>query len=244
MAPQLLPEKARNYSLGFTYNPTRTVHAALDFYQINVSNQLGRSSSIGYNFSDPANIVDPNGTRLTAQQKQTIDSLLATAGIAINPGDNYSVNYYTNIGDTRTRGFEFTLESTHNLRLGRLRWNYAFSKAKTDVLSLAAIPRYCRPFANITLLTEAASWDLRYRLPRTTRSSSLFWDERPWTASVNVVNNGPTKRQASADITQYEIDPTYVTSISAGYRLGNGGSIELGASNLFNEYPSRILTPR
>jgi len=31
-----------------------------------------------------------------------------------------------------------------------------------------------------------------------------------------------------------------VTSIAAGYDLGNGGSIEVGASNLFNEYPSKI----
>ncbi len=53
------------------------------------------------------------------------------------------------------------------------------------------------------------------------------------------MNNGPIKRQATADITQYEIDPTFVTSISAGYNLGNGGNIEVGASNLFNEYPSR-----
>ncbi len=102
-ATALLPEKARNYSLGFTFSPTRAFHAALDFYQIEVSDQLGRSSSIGYNFSDPANITDPNGTRLTADQRQTIDNLLATAGIKINQGDNYSVNYYTNIGDTRAR---------------------------------------------------------------------------------------------------------------------------------------------
>lgn len=239
-ASPLQPEKARNYSLGFTISPTRTFHAAVDFYQIEITDQLGRSSSIGYDYSDPANIRDPNGTRLTAAQRQTIDSLLATAGIAISEGQNYSVNYYTNIGDTRTRGVELTLESTHNVGNGKLRWTYAFSKAETDVLSLAPIPQVLQTLPNITLLNAAAAWDLRYRLPKYNQIIGLFWNSGAWNASLNVVNNGPTKRQASADITQYEIDPTYITNVSAGYNFSKGGSIEIGASNLFDEYPDNI----
>jgi len=236
----LQPEKAKNYSVGFTFNPTRVFHAAVDFYQIEVTDQLGRSSSIGYDFSDPANIRDPNGTPLTAAQKQTIDGLLSTAGIHINQGDNYSVNYYTNIGDTRTRGVELTLESSHNIGNGRLHWTYAFSKARTDVLSLSAIPQVLQGLPNITLLTASAAFDLRYRLPKYNQIVSVFWNSGPWNAALNVVNNGPTRRQATADITQYDVDPTYVTSISGGYDLGNGGTLEIGATNLFNEYPEKI----
>jgi iron complex outermembrane receptor protein len=236
----LQPEKATNYSVGFTLNPTRNFHVAVDFYQIEVSDQLGRSSSVGYDYSDPANIRDPNGTPLTAAQKQTIDNLLANAGIKISQGQNYSVNYYTNIGDTRTRGVELTLESSHDFRLGKLHWTYAFSKARTDVLSLAAIPQALQTLPNITLLTASAAFDLRYRLPRYNQIVSVFWNTGPWNAALNVVNNGPTRRQATADITQYEVDPTFVTSISAGYDLGNGGNIEVGATNLFNEYPEKI----
>ncbi|WP_116810186.1 TonB-dependent receptor plug domain-containing protein [Steroidobacter cummioxidans] len=239
-ATALKPEKATNYSVGFTFSPTRTFHAAVDFYQIEISDQLGRSSSIGYDFSDPANIRDPNGTPLTAAQRQTIDDLLGTAGITISQGQNYSVNYYTNIGDTRTRGVELTLESTHNVGAGKLRWTYAFSKAETDVLSLAPIPQVLQTLPNITLLTAAAAWDLRYRLPKYNQVVGLFWNSGPWNASLNVVNNGPTKRQASADITQYEVDPTYITNISAGYSFSKGGTVEIGATNLFDEYPDNI----
>jgi iron complex outermembrane receptor protein len=239
-ATALEPEKARNYSVGFTFNPTRTFHAAVDFYQIEITDQLGRSSSIGYDYSDPNNIRDPNGTPLTAAQRQTIDNLLATAGIAISQGQNYSVNYYTNIGDTRTRGVELTLESTHNVGAGKLRWTYAFSKAETDVLSLAPIPQVLQTLPNITLLTAAAAWDLRYRLPKYNQIVGLFYNTGPWNASLNVVNNGPTKRQATADITQYEVDPTYITNVSFGYNFSKGGSVEIGASNVFDEYPDHI----
>lgn len=239
-AQPLEPEKARNYSVGFTYSPTRSFHAAVDFYQIEITDQLGRSSSIGYDFSDPANIRDPNGTPLTDAQRQTIDNLLATADIAISQGQNYSVNYYTNIGDTRTRGVELTLESTHNIGNGKLRWTYAFSRAETDILSLAPIPQVLQGLPNITLLTTAAAWELRYRLPKYNQIVGLFWNSGAWNAALNVVNNGPTKRQATADITQYEIDPTFITNVSVGFNFSKGGSIELGATNLFDEYPDNV----
>jgi iron complex outermembrane receptor protein len=239
-ATALKPEKATNYSLGFTFSPARAFHAAVDFYQIEITDQLGRSSSIGYDYSDPANIRDPNGTPLTIAQRQTIDSLLAAAGLSISQGQNHSVNHYTNIGDTRTRGVELTLEATHNIGNSRLRWTYAFSKAKTDVLSLAPIPQILQSLPNITLLTASAAWDLRYRLPEYNQVVGVFWDNGPWNVALNVVNNGPTRRQASADITEYEIDPTYITSLSAGYNFSQGGSVEIGATNLFDEYPDNI----
>ncbi len=47
----------------------------------------------------------------------------------------------------RTRGVELTLEIHAQHRQWRLRWNYAFSKAKTDVLSLAAIPQVLETLA-------------------------------------------------------------------------------------------------
>ncbi len=55
-----------------------------------------------------------------------------------------------------------------------------------------------------------------------------------------MVNNGPTQRQATADITQYEVDPTYITNVSFGYNFSKAGSVEIGATNVFDEYPDNI----
>ncbi|MET0293008.1 MAG: TonB-dependent receptor [Steroidobacteraceae bacterium] len=239
-ATPLKPEEATNYSVGFTFNPIRTLHAAIDLYQIDINDQMGRSSNIGYDSTVATNIRDPNGTPLTAAQKQTIDALLGSAGVAIVPGENYSVNYYTNIGDTRTRGVEFTLESSHDIGSSRLRWTYAFSKAKTSVLRVEPIPSVLQGLPNITLLNEAARWELVHRLPEYNQIASVTWTNGPWNASVNVVNSGPAKRQATSDITEYDIDATFVTNVSAGYRFAEKGSIEIGATNVFDQYPSRI----
>ncbi|MGE8218107.1 MAG: TonB-dependent receptor plug domain-containing protein, partial [Stenotrophomonas maltophilia] len=110
-ATPLQPEKANNYSLGVTWDPSASFHLALDAYQIDIRGQLGQSSQIGYNAQDPARITDNSGTVLSAAQKSTIDALLGTAGISILPGDAFYASYFTNVGDTRTRGLELTLEA-------------------------------------------------------------------------------------------------------------------------------------
>ncbi len=237
----LLPEKARNYSLGFTFSPTRTFHAAVDFYQIEVNDQLGRSSSIGYDFSDPANIRDPNGTPLTAAQKQTIDNLLATAGITIDQGRQLLgqlLHQHRRHADARRR-VHAGIVAQHRQQ-----------QAALELCVQQGQDRCAEPGGDSAGAARPAQHHAADGKPRagtcaiacrtTTRSSACSGTPARGTPSVNVVNNGPTKRQATADITQYEIDPTFVTSIAAGYNLGNGGSIEVGASNLFNEYPSKI----
>ncbi|WP_153072044.1 TonB-dependent receptor domain-containing protein, partial [Escherichia coli] len=102
-ATALKPEKATNYSLGVTWDPSPAFHLALDAYQIDIRGQLGQSSQIGYNAQDPARVTDNSGTVLSAAQKNTIDALLGSAGISILPGDAFYASYFTNVGNTRTR---------------------------------------------------------------------------------------------------------------------------------------------
>ncbi|TGS14717.1 TonB-dependent receptor, partial [Mesorhizobium sp. M1C.F.Ca.ET.187.01.1.1] len=113
-ATPLKPEKATNYSLGVTWDPSPAFHLAVDAYQIGIRGQLGQSSQIGYNAQDPARITDNSGTVLSAAQKNTIDGLLGSAGISILPGDAFYASYFTNVGNTRTRGVELTLEANQD----------------------------------------------------------------------------------------------------------------------------------
>jgi iron complex outermembrane receptor protein len=83
-ATPLKPEKATNYSLGVTWDPSPAFHLAVDAYQIDIRGQLGQSSQIGYNAQDPARVTDNSGTVLSAAQKNTIDAL-GSAGISILP---------------------------------------------------------------------------------------------------------------------------------------------------------------
>jgi iron complex outermembrane receptor protein len=85
-AEALKPEKSRNYTFGAVWNPTDTLNLSADVYQIYIDNRIALSGAIS--------TTSPVVTRY-----------LAANGIS---NLNYSsVNYFTNAGDTRTRGVDF-----------------------------------------------------------------------------------------------------------------------------------------
>ncbi|KAF1698495.1 TonB-dependent receptor [Pseudoxanthomonas jiangsuensis] len=237
-ATPLQPEQADNYSVGVVFSPTRSFHAALDLFQIDISDQLGRSSNIGYNAANPNAVVDASNTVLTAAQKQIVDDLLATAGVTIPAGGSYFVNYYSNVGDTRTRGVEFTLEASHALSWGNLRWNYGFNRNLTEFTRVADIPSVLQGLPNITLLSEGGQYDVRYRVPDYQHVAGAYWSQGGWRANVNFVYHGPTRRLSGTY--RWEIDPVLVTNIGGGYQFANGWAVDAGVNNLTDEYPSTV----
>jgi iron complex outermembrane receptor protein len=85
-AEALKPEKSRNYTFGAVWNPTDTLNLSLDVYQIYIDNRIALSGAIST--TSPA-----------------VTSYLAANGIT---NLNYSsLDYFTNAGDTRTRGVDF-----------------------------------------------------------------------------------------------------------------------------------------
>jgi iron complex outermembrane receptor protein len=232
-AQPLKPEKATNYSVGLTFDPTPNFHAALDVYQIDIRDQLGQSSQIGYNSQDPNNVTDYNGTALTAAQKATIDALLASAGASIPQGDAYYVSYFTNIGNTRTRGVELTVEASQDTRWGRLRYNYAANVGKTDITKVRDIPTVLQGLPNINLLTESSEYALRYRTPRYTQVAGIGWNQGGWSANLDFTYYGPIKRLTNGY--KYELAPVLVTNLGGSYDFGGGWSVDVGVNNLFDK---------
>ncbi len=142
-ATPLKLEKATNYSLGVTWDPSPAFHLAVDAYQIDIRGQLGQSSQIGYNAQDPARITDNSGTVLTAAQKNTIDALLGSAGISILPGDAFYASYFTNRYNPHTRCRADPGGQPGN-RVGKLRWSYAANGRAPPSRRSATFRRRCR----------------------------------------------------------------------------------------------------
>ena len=85
-AEPLQPEKSRNYTLGAVWNPTDTLNLSLDVYQIDIDNRIALSTSLGITSPTVVDYLQANG---------------------ITNLDYTSINYFTNAGDTRTRGVDF-----------------------------------------------------------------------------------------------------------------------------------------
>ncbi|WDS36624.1 TonB-dependent receptor [Pseudoxanthomonas sp.] len=237
-ATPLQPEKANNYSLGVTWDPNPALHLALDAYQIDIRNQLGQSSQIGYNAQDPTQITDNSGTVLTAAQKQVIDTLLSSAGISILSGDAFYASYFTNVGDTRTRGLELTLEANQDTRWGKLRWNYAANVGRTTIQKVRDIPQVLQGLPNINLLTLSSEYALRYRTPAYTQVAGLGWQHGRWGTNLDFTWYGPIKRLNNG--VKYKLPPVLVTNLGGNVDLGAGWSAALGINNVFDKRTRKI----
>jgi len=237
-ATPLQPEKADNYSLGVTWDPSAAFHLALDAYQIDIRGQLGQSSQIGYNAQDPARITDNSGTVLSVAQKNTIDALLGTAGISILPGDAFYASYFTNVGDTRTRGLELTVEANQETAWGKLRWSYAANVGRTTIQKVRDIPAVLQGLPNINLLTKSSEYALRFRTPAYTQVAGLGWQHGRWRSNVDVTYYGPIKRLNNG--VAYKQPPVLVTNLSGSAELGGGWSAALGINNVFDKRTRKV----
>jgi iron complex outermembrane receptor protein len=199
---------------------------------------LGQSSQIGYNAQDPNRITDNSGTVLTPAQKNTIDTLLATAGISILPGDAFYASYFTNVGDTRTRGVELTLEANQETNWGKLRWSYAANVGRTTIQKVRDIPVVLQGLPNINLLTKSSEYALRFRTPSYTQVAGLGWQQGRWRSNLDFTYFGPIKRLNNG--VEYRQPPVLVTSLSGGVELGAGWSATLGINNLFDERTRKV----
>lgn len=237
-AVPLRPEKSNNYSLGFTYSPVDNVHLAVDAYQIEIRDQLGMSTYVGYDPTDPNRIVDYYGNVLNASQIATIDGLLAPAGISISPDKGLFVSYLRTIGATRTRGIEFTADGTIPSSFGQWKWDYALNTVSTDVTKAEAISPLLADLPYVALLNESTIYNLRYRSPRYTQVAGLNWAGSELNLGIRFTHYGPIKRLSNNY--KYSISPKLITSLYGGYDFGNGLSLTAGVDNVFDKKPNKL----
>jgi iron complex outermembrane receptor protein len=232
----LAPEKSDNISIGFNWSPRANINVALDLYQIEVENRIALSPGVGYDKRDPANPVDPSGRALTPQQVAIIDGLIAGAGLT--PTDAYEVRYFTNAGDTRTRGVDLTIEATtETARLGRFRWTLAANYNKTDLTRVSLVPAELQALPHIDLLSESAQLALTDRAPRRKEVLGVAWSLNGWHAGARIKHFGSLNRIGNG--LHYQVPDSWLTDVNAGYDFGNGLGIEVGADNISDKYPSK-----
>lgn len=237
-AVPLKPEKSTNYSVGFTYSPVENINLAVDAYQIDIRDQLGMSTYVGYDPTNPARVVDFYGNVLTPAQVATIDDLLATAGYSITPPRGLFVSYLRTIGSTRTRGIEFTADGKIQSDIGLWSWDYAVNTVKTDITDQEGISPLLGDLPYVALLNEATQYNLRYRSPRYTQVAGINWERNGLSLGLRLAHYGPIKRLSNN--VRYEIKPKLTTAISGSYDFGNGLSLTAGVDNVFDKKADKV----
>lgn len=117
----LAPEKSKSYTLGLVLDPIKNVNATLDYYSIEVKNQINTAAGLpGFvptyvrNAIFPVEIANGDGT--------TTSGLPSVGTIA------YGTSGYVNTGATKTSGIELNLSAKQKLgEFGNVRADLSFN---------------------------------------------------------------------------------------------------------------------
>lgn len=117
----LSPEKSKSYTLGLILEPSKNLNAALDYYSIEVKDQINTAAGLpGFVPTYVRNAIVPteisNGDGTTSQGTPSVGTIA------------YGTSGYVNTGSTKTTGFEMDLSYRMNLGdAGKLKANLSFN---------------------------------------------------------------------------------------------------------------------
>lgn len=220
-AEDLSPEKSRNISIGFTWQPLPQASLTLDAYQIEIRDRIALTGFLYGNGVDQ--VLLDNGYR---------------------PG--YRVKYFTNAADTTTRGVDLVADYRVDYgRYGRAKYGVGFNYNKTEIDDIKETPASLRAAGNnLELFDRVAQGYLTVANPKTKLILSANWQIERFTINAALTRYDKViARDANPDY-----DVTYgakwLTDLEVAYALTDNFNIAVGANNLFdvradnNGYPA------
>lgn len=226
-AQSLKPEESTNYNVGFVLQPVDNLHLTLDAYQIDIRNRI----VMGGTASGADAIAAMQGAGLSLP-----DSIPASA---------VSASYFTNGARTRTRGIDLT--GTYHTGLGRfgqVDWDLGVNLNTTSVRELAKGANGAP-----TLNAQQIGW-LTTSTPKNKIIVGGTWRRDKWAVSLHETRYGSTSSEMTYIVgpnafstTQFQhVDNAarYVTDVEVRYDVTKKFQIAVGASNLFDVYPSKV----
>jgi iron complex outermembrane receptor protein len=214
----LKPETSLSYSLGLVLQPVDRLYVTLDAYQIKIDDRILLSSLI----SDSAAVA-----------------VLKSLGYT----DVTGARYFLNGADTRTRGVDLVSTYTIPFASSSLDLTASYSYSKTEILNYVT---QTAGLAAIGSTTTLVGRDERGRLedsyPKDKAILGGTWNSAHWALSLTATRYGGfTTRSTSGTAFDQSYSAKWIADASASYKAGENWKLTLGADNLFNTYPDRVL---
>lgn len=225
-ATPLKPEKSINFSGGFVARPLQNLNLSVDVYQIRINDRLALTGSFNPNANTP------------------LGRAVRDLFISLSLDPTTSIQYITNIGDTRTRGIDFKADYGFDTdRIGRFDLTFGGSYKEHKVLRARPAPPDLAALGSV-LLGAGTINSLELDDPKWTLRGVVNWSLGRFTARVTehyfsgtrVPNtNFPNDRLRDA-----VNDAAFLTDIALSYEFLNNTTFTVGANNLFNKLPNLI----
>jgi iron complex outermembrane recepter protein len=230
-AEPLKPEKSKNFTLGAVWNATDALNLSLDLYQIDITNRIALSGAIST--TTPA-----------------VVSYLAAHGVT---NLNYSsVNYFTNAGDTRTRGVDFVGTYLADFgSAGTLTTTLSANYNQNKVTSIKPNPAVLSSLGN-TGFVRLNRQDIKGYLGNSSPRSKLIFNEQyeigQWSFTGTLTRYGRYTSYVSSlatynpakGIVDQTFNPKWILDLAGNYHWQNW-AFTLGVDNALNIHPDKNI---
>jgi iron complex outermembrane receptor protein len=215
-AEPLKAEKSVNYSLGLVLQPTDSTALTVDAYQIRIGDRIVLSENL-------------TGTAVT-------NYLTAHGFPGVTGG-----RYFTNAVDTRTRGVDIVGSWRTELAGGGLDLTLGYNYNKTTILNTRPNPAIlAQNGLNLQRIGRVETGRITIGAPRDKLALGGNWTLGHWGlrstlsryGKFTVLNTNPVNDQTFA--------AKWVLDLATDYALDNW-TFTLGADNVFNEYPDKVI---
>nr|WP_278254346.1 TonB-dependent receptor [Sphingobium sp. BYY-5] len=217
-AKALTPEKSFNLSAGFTYKLGTRLNLSIDAYQIKLDDRIAQT---GY---------------LTGAG---VSAILVANGF----DPNYSVRYFANAIDTRTRGVEAVLNYLQPLGTDKsLRLTAGYNYNKTKITRVADNPQALAAL-NLTLFDRQAQGYIDRNLPRT--KLILGQDLTLGNLKLNLreTRYGKVAFLGTTAATDQFYGAKWIADIDLSFQATKNINVAIGANNFFDTYPDKNTLP-
>jgi iron complex outermembrane receptor protein len=224
-AKPLTPEKSTNLSLGLAFEPNRSTHLTVDFYQIQLRDMIVKGE-----------ILQDTGNSTLVRDK------LASLGFS----DLYAAQYNLNAADALVRGVDIASDLTQDYkRWGIVKWSAVYSYNHIDIDRIAPNPAALN-FLGSTYIVfgRQAQLQLTESNPRDKLVLGANWLVDKLTTNVHVTRYGKYVEPGTTAAGDLDFSPKWVTDLDVAYQLTPKLSIAIGANNLFGIRPdNHPVTP-
>lgn len=215
----LKPEESENVSLGFVWRPTANASATFDAYQIDIRNRVLLSENL-------------STTTIPA-----LGPILAPFGIN-------NAAFFTNVLDTRTRGFELSVKYRLDLvSRGRLDLSAGFAAADTEITKARNV---VTPNGTVIPSDRIVGRNTRGLVeditPNTKFTLGANWRIAQWEVTSAARRYGKWINRATDARDDQTFDPQWVFDLDVAYHFSGplrGLKASVGAINLFDSYPDK-----
>jgi len=210
-ATDLKPEKSKNLSAGFVWQPLSNFELTFDYFHIDVDDRIVYSG----NFN-----------------QASLQSILAPFAVG-------GVRFLTNAIDTETDGYDIVTNYQHSLLGGRLDLSAAYSNNQTDVVRVTPTPGPLAAFGS-TLFDRQEVRRFECGQPRDNIRLLQSWNRSSWNITTRQSRYGEYCSLTLTPIDDQIYDAEWVADAEVSYKWRNY-TFAAGAENLFDVFPDRNI---